>query len=158
LSNINTLNALVTGSWPELWDAIKHLILPSVALGSIPMAIIARMTRSSLLEVLGLDYVRTARAKGLRENAVVLRHGLRNALLPVVTIIGLQLGYLLGGAVLTETIFGLTGVGKTLYDAITARDYVVIQVFTLVIAVGFVAINLIVDLSYAFLDPRVRVE
>jgi len=158
LSNINTLNALVTGSWPELWDAIKHLILPSVALGSIPMAIIARMTRSSLLEVLGLDYVRTARAKGLRENAVVLRHGLRNALLPVVTIIGLQLGYLLGGAVLTETIFGLTGVGKTLYDAITARDYVVVQVFTLVIAVGFVAINLIVDLSYAFLDPRVRLE
>jgi len=158
LSNINTLNALVTGSWPELWDAIKHLILPSVALGSIPMAIIARMTRSSLLEVLGLDFVRTARAKGLRENAVVLRHGLRNALLPVVTIIGLQLGYLLGGAVLTETIFGLTGVGKTLYDAITARDYVVVQVFTLVIAVGFVAINLIVDLSYAFLDPRVRLE
>ena len=158
LSNINTFNALVTGSWPELWDAIKHLILPSVALGSIPMAIIARMTRSSLLEVLGLDYVRTARAKGLRENAVVLRHGLRNALLPVVTIIGLQLGYLLGGAVLTETIFGLTGVGKTLYDAITARDYVVVQVFTLVIAVGFVVINLIVDLSYAFLDPRVRLE
>jgi peptide/nickel transport system permease protein len=88
----------------------------------------------------------------------VLRHGLGNALLPVVTIIGLQLGYLLGGAVLTETIFGLTGVGKTLYDAITARDYVVVQVFTLVIAVGFVAINLIVDLSYAFLDPRVRLE
>jgi peptide/nickel transport system permease protein len=158
LSNINTLNALVTGSWPELWDAIKHLILPSVALGSIPMAIIARMTRSSLLEVLGLDYVRTARAKGLRESAVVLRHGLRNAVLPIVTIIGLQLGYLLGGAVLTETIFGLTGVGKTLYDAIAARDYVVVQVFTLVIAVGFVAINLIVDLSYAILDPRVRLE
>jgi ABC-type dipeptide/oligopeptide/nickel transport system permease component len=158
LSHINTFNALVTGSWAEFVDAIKHLILPAVALGTIPMSIIARMTRSSLLEVLGLDYIRTARAKGLRERGVVLRHGLRNALLPVVTVIGLQLGTLLGGAVLTETIFGLTGVGKSLFDAITSRDYVVVQVFTLVIAVGFVAINLIVDLSYAFLDPRVRLE
>jgi peptide/nickel transport system permease protein len=157
-SNINTLNALVTGNWPELWDAIKHLILPSIALGTIPMSIIARMTRSSLLEVLGLDYVRVARAKGLREFAVVLKHALRNAMLPVATIIGIQLGYLLGGAVLTETIFGLTGVGKTLFDAITSRDYVVVQVFTLVIAVGFVVINLIVDLSYAFLDPRIRLD
>jgi len=158
LSNINTFNALVTGRWPELWDAIRHLILPSVALGTIPMSIIARMTRSSLLEVLGLDYIRTARAKGLREQGVVLRHGLRNALLPVVTIIGLQLGGLLGGAVLTETIFGLTGVGKSLFDSIISRDYVVVQVFTLVIAVAFVLINLVVDLSYAFLDPRVRTE
>ena len=122
------------------------------------MAIIARMTRSSLLEVLGLDYVRTARAKGLRENAVVLRHALRNAMLPVVTVVGLQLGTLLGGAVLTETIFGLTGVGRTLYDSITSRDYVVVQVFTLVIAVGFVVVNLIVDLSYAFLNPRIRFD
>jgi len=157
-SNINTFNALVTGRWPEFWDAIKHLLLPSIALGTIPMSIIARMTRSSLLEVLGLDYIRTARAKGLREQGVVLRHGLRNALLPVVTIIGLQLGGLLGGAVLTETIFGLTGVGKSLFDSIVSRDYVVVQVFTLVIAVAFVAINLVVDLSYAFLDPRVRME
>lgn len=157
-SNINTFNALLTGHWPELWDAVRHLILPSIALGTIPMSIIARMTRSSLLEVLGLDYVRTARAKGLRENAVVLRHALRNAMLPVVTVVGLQLGTLLGGAVLTETIFGLTGVGKTLFDSITSRDYVLIQVFTLVIAVGFVVVNLIVDLSYAFLDPRVRLE
>lgn len=158
LSNINTFNALVTGNWAELWDAIKHLILPSIALGTIPMSIIARMTRSSLLEVLGLDYIRVARAKGLRENAVVLKHALRNALLPVVTIVGLQLGYLLGGAVLTETIFGLTGVGKSLFDSIIGRDYVVVQVFTLVIAVGFVVINLIVDISYAFLDPRVRLD
>ena len=158
LSNMNTVNAILTGSWPELKDALKHLILPAVALGTIPMSIIARMTRSSLLEVLGLDYVRVARAKGLRENAVVLKHALRNALLPVVTVIGLSLGYLLGGAVLTETIFGLTGVGRTLYDAITSRDYVVIQGFTLIIAIGFVLINLIVDLSYAFLDPRVRYD
>ena len=158
VSNINTLNALVTGQWAELWDAIKHLILPTIALGTIPMSIIARMTRSSLLEVLGLDYIRTARAKGLRENAVVLQHALRNSMLPVVTVVGLQLGTLLGGAVLTETIFGLTGVGKTLFDSITSRDYVVMQVFTLAIAVAFVAINLIVDLSYALLDPRIRLD
>jgi len=157
-SHINTLNALVTGSWAQLRDAIRHLILPSIALGTIPMSIIARMTRSSLLEVLGLDYIRTARAKGLREQAVVLRHGLSNALLPVVTVIGLQLGALMGGAVLTETIFGLTGVGRTLFDSIVSRDYVLVQVFTLVIAVGFVAVNLLVDLSYAFLDPRVRLD
>lgn len=157
-SNMNILNALVTGHWAELWDAVKHLILPSVALATIPGALIARMTRSSLLEVLGLDYIRVARAKGLRETAVVLRHALRNAMLPVVTVTGLELGYLLGGAILTETIFGLTGVGTTLYDAITSRDYVVIQSFTLVIAVVFVLVNLLVDLSYAFLDPRVRLE
>jgi peptide/nickel transport system permease protein len=129
-----------------------------VALATIPMAIIARMTRSSLLDVLGLDYVRTARAKGLRELLVVTRHGLRNSLLPVVTVIGLSLGTLIGGAILTETIFGLTGVGKTLYDAITARDYTVVQGFTLVIAVGFVLVNLFTDLLYTFLDPRVRVS
>jgi peptide/nickel transport system permease protein len=158
LSNLNIFNALVTGHWAELWDTIRHLILPAVALATIPGALIARMTRSSLLEVLGLDYIRVARAKGLRENTVVLRHALRNAMLPIVTVTGLQLGYLLGGAILTETIFGLTGVGTTLYDAITSRDYVVIQVFTLVIAVIFVVANLLVDLSYAFLDPRVRLE
>jgi peptide/nickel transport system permease protein len=122
------------------------------------MAIIARMTRSSLLEVTGLDYIRTARAKGLREWAVIIRHGLRNAMLPVVTVIGLQFGILLAGAVLTETIFGLSGIGRTLYDAITGRDYRVVEGFTLVIAVMFVAVNLLVDLSYAYLDPRVRLD
>ena len=115
-----------------LADSFRHLILPAIALGTIPLAIIARITRSSLLEVLGLDYVRTARAKGLSERAVVLRHAARNALLPVVTIIGLQLGALLSGAVLTETVFNLAGVGRTLYEAITGRDYVVIQGFTLI--------------------------
>jgi peptide/nickel transport system permease protein len=137
---------------------MKHLILPMIALGTIPMAIIARMTRSSMLEVMGLDYMRTARAKGLNERRVVFRHAMRNALLPIVTIIGLQLGALLSGAILTETIFGLTGVGKTLYDAITARDYTVVQAFTLVIAVVFVMVNLIVDVSYAVLDPRIRLS
>jgi peptide/nickel transport system permease protein len=134
------------------------LILPAVALATIPMALIARMTRSSLLEVLGLDYIRTARAKGLREQVVVSRHAMRNALIPVVTIIGLSLGTLLGGAVLTETIFGLTGVGRTLFDAILSRDYTIVQSFTLIIAIGFVLINLFVDVLYAFLDPRIRLN
>lgn len=157
-SNLHLVNALVRGDLAALWDTAKHLILPAAALGTIPLALIARMTRSSLLEVLGLDYVRTARAKGLRENAVVMRHGMRNALIPVVTIIGLSLGSLLGGAVLTETIFNLVGVGRTLFDAIQARDYTIVQSFTLIIAVGYVVINLIVDLLYAFLDPRIRLS
>jgi peptide/nickel transport system permease protein len=134
------------------------MILPAIALGTIPMALIARMTRSSLLEVLGQDYTRTARAKGLSERVVLLRHALRNAMLPVVTIIGLTLGFLLSGAVLTETIFGFSGVGRALFDGITARDYAVIQGFTLVIAVIFLVINLIVDILYGFLDPRIRLN
>ena len=134
------------------------MILPALALGTIPLAIIARMTRSSLLDVLGLDYIRTARAKGLSERLVILRHGLRNALLPVVTVIGLSLGGLLSGAVLTETIFNLAGVGRTLVDAITGRDYPVIQGMTLVTAVMYLVINLVVDVSYAYLDPRIRLS
>ena len=146
------------GQWGATVDAFRHLILPAIALGTIPLAIIARITRSSLLEVLGHDYVRTARAKGLNERSVVLRHAARNALLPVVTIIGLQLGALLSGAVLTETVFNLAGVGRSLYEAITGRDYVVIQGFTLLIAIIYVVVNLIVDISYGFLDPRVRLR
>ncbi|PKO21391.1 MAG: peptide ABC transporter permease [Chloroflexi bacterium HGW-Chloroflexi-1] len=156
LSNMHLFNSLITGNWSAFWDTAKHLILPAAALGTIPLAIIARMTRSSLLEVLGLDYVRTARAKGLRERTVVLRHAARNAMIPVVTIIGLSLGSLLGGAVLTETIFNLSGVGRILFDAIQARDYSIVQAFTLIIAAAFIIINLFIDLTYAFLDPRVR--
>lgn len=156
LSGIYIPTALITGQWGAAADAFRHLILPAIALGTIPLAIIARITRSSLLEVLGLDYVRTARAKGLRERTVVLRHAARNALLPVVTIIGLQLGALLSGAVLTETVFNLAGVGRSLFEAISGRDYVVIQGFTLLIAVTYVTINLIVDVSYGLLDPRIR--
>jgi len=155
---LNILNALLTSNWELLRDAVKHLILPAVALGTIPMALIARMTRSSMLEVLGQDYIRTARAKGLSRTVVVLKHAFRNSLLPLVTVIGLSFGSLLGGAVLTETIFGLSGVGRTLYDAITARDYGIVQAFTVVIAVFFVVLNLIVDISYAYLDPRVRLD
>ena len=157
-SNMYVFNALVTGQWAALGDALKHLILPAVAVGTIPLAIIARMTRSSLLEVLGLDYVRTARAKGLKERGVVVRHGMRNALLPVVTVIGLSLGAFLSGAILTETIFNLTGMGKTLFEAISGRDYIVIQGVTIVVAVAYLVVNLIVDVSYAFLDPRIRLE
>ena len=157
-SGIYTLTALITGQWEALVDAFRHLILPAIALGTIPLAIIARITRSSLLDVLGLDYVRTARAKGVAERGVVMKHAFRNALLPVVTIIGIQVGVLLSGAVLTETIFNLAGVGKTVFDAIESRDYVVIQGFTLVIAIGFLVVNLIVDVSYAYLDPRVKVS
>ena len=155
---LNIFNALITGNWELLNDSIKHLILPTLALATIPMAIIARMARSAMLDVLGQDYIRTARAKGLRWNSVILKHAFRNSLLPIITVIGLSFGSLLGGAVLTETIFGLSGVGRTLYEAITARDYGIVQAFTLVIAVTFVAINLLVDISYAYLDPRVRLD
>jgi ABC-type dipeptide/oligopeptide/nickel transport system permease component len=158
ISNIYSLNALLTAQWAIFWDALRHMILPAIALGTIPLAIITRITRSSLLDVMGLDYIRTARAKGLGDRSVVRRHGLPNAILPVVTIIGLQLGGLLGGAVLTETIFNLAGVGKAVSEAIAARDYSVVQGFVLVIAVGYLLLNLLVDISYAFLDPRVRLS
>jgi peptide/nickel transport system permease protein len=158
ISNLYILNSIITFDWTVLSDAIRHLILPALALATIPLAIIARMTRSSMLEVLGQDYVRTARAKGLTQSKVVLKHGFRNALLPIVTIIGLQLGLVLSGAILTETIFGLSGVGRSLYEAITARDYPIIQGFVVVIAVGYVAVNLLVDLSYAVLDPRIQYD
>lgn len=158
LANIDLLNAVLIWRWDIFVDALRHLVLPALALATIPMAVIARMTRSSLLDVLGLDYVRTARAKGLRERVVIVRHALRNSLLPVVTVVGLSLGTLVGGAILTETIFNLTGMGKTLFDAIEGRDYFVVQGFTLVVAVGFVIINLITDIVYTILDPKVRVS
>ncbi|HOU13441.1 MAG TPA: ABC transporter permease [Anaerolineae bacterium] len=158
IANLYIVNSLITWDWRVLWDTIKHLILPSVALSTIPMSIIARMTRSSMLEVLGLDYIRTARAKGLPKSTVVLRHAFRNALLPVFTIIGLQLGTIFAGAVLTETIFGLAGVGRMLFEAITARDYPIVQAFTLVIAIGYVGMNLLVDISYVFIDPRIKLD
>jgi peptide/nickel transport system permease protein len=157
ISNMNVFNAFLSANWTTFRSAAGHLVLPALALGTIPMAVIARMTRSSLLDVLSLDYVRTARAKGLPEKRVVIRHALRNAMLPVVTVIGLSLGTLMGGAILTETIFGLSGVGKSLFDAITARDYGVVQGFTLVVAVGFVLVNMVVDIIYTYLNPKVRI-
>lgn len=158
ISNMFIVNSLLSLQWDILGDSLRHLILPAVALATIPMAIMARMTRSSMLEVLGQDYVRTAKAKGLKHNKVVLKHAFRNALLPIVTIAGLQMGMILSGAVLTETIFGLTGVGRTVFQGITARDFPIIQGFVLFIAIGYVAINLLVDLSYGILDPRIRLD
>lgn len=158
LSNMYVVNGLLTLNVELLVDALRHLLLPAIAVGTIPLAIIARITRSSLLEVLGLDYMRTARAKGLRERAVVIRHGLRTALLPVVTVIGLSIGGFLSGAVLTETIFNLTGIGRTIIEAVNGRDYIMIQGITLLVATVYVVVNLIVDISYAKLDPRVRLS
>ena len=158
ISNMYILNSLITRDWEVLKDALKHLILPASALSTIPMAIIARMTRSSMLEVLRQDYIRAARAKGLRAHWVILKHAFRNALIPVVTIIGLQVGLLFSGAVLTETIFSFAGVGSMLYEAITARDYPVVQGFTVVIALIYVLANLSVDILYVFIDPRIRLE
>ncbi len=158
LSNTVLVNAFITGDWNKFKDAVWHLILPSVAVGTIPMSIIARMTRSSLLEVLGLDYVRTARAKGLIERLVISKHAMRNAMIPIVTIIGIETGSLLSGAVLTETVFSLPGVGTALVGAILARDYPVVQGFVIVVGIIFVVVNLVVDVSYAYLDPRIRLE
>jgi peptide/nickel transport system permease protein len=157
-SNSVVFNALISGNFEVLRDALWHLILPCVAVGTIPMSIIARMTRSSLLEVLGLEYVRTARAKGLVERVVVFKHAMRNAMLPIVTVVGLSVGGLMSGAVLTETVFALPGVGTQLVSAILSRDYAVVQAFTVIIALIFVFVNLIVDFSYVFLDPRIRIQ
>ncbi|MBA4493691.1 ABC transporter permease [Paenactinomyces guangxiensis] len=156
ITDFYVIDALITGDFVFLTDVLTHLILPAVALGTIPMAIIARMTRSSMLEVMRSDYIRTARAKGLSEFWVVYKHTLKNACIPVLTVAGLQLGLLLGGAVLTETIFSWPGVGRYIYDAINARDYPVIQSGILILATIFVVINLIVDLLYAWIDPRIQ--
>src|SRR3954449_13354763 len=150
------LDAVIERKWATLWDVIKHLILPAIALGSIPLAIIARITRAAVLDVLNEDYVRTARAKGLAPLLVDGRHVLRNALLPVTTVIGLQAGLLLSGAVLTETIFAWPGIGSWLRDAIFNRDYPVLQGGILFVATVFVFVNLLVDLSYALINPRIR--
>ena len=158
LSNSVLFNSLAQGKWSVFGDALKHLILPTVTVGTVSIAIIARMTRGAMLDVLTQDYVRVARAKGLIERVVIFKHAFRNALVPIVTIIGIQFGGLLSGAVLTETTFSLPGVGTKLVDAILARDYPVVQAFTVVIAVLFVVVNFVVDLSYAYLNPRIRVQ
>jgi peptide/nickel transport system permease protein len=139
-------------------DLLAHLILPAVTLGAASTAIVARLTRSSMLEVLGQDYIRTARSKGMIERAVVVRHGLWNALMPIVTVVGVQAGYLLGGAVLTETVFAWPGVGTLMVQGILARDFPLVQGCVLVVALSFALINLAVDLLYAYLDPRIRYE
>ena len=150
------LDGILTREWDASWDALKHLILPAVALASIPFAVIFRITRASVLDVLDEDYVRTAEAKGLTARVVRGRHVLRNAMLPVVTTIGLQVGGLLAGAVLTESVFSYRGIGDALATAFREKDYPVLQVLILAAAVIYVLVNLLVDIAYAVIDPRIR--
>jgi peptide/nickel transport system permease protein len=157
-TNFYIVDSIIAGNGEALWDVLKHLILPAVALGSIPLAIIARITRAAVLDVQNEDYVRTARAKGVSPAIVDRRHVLRNALLPITTIIGLQVGLLLSGAVLTETVFAYPGMGTLLVDAIDNRDFPVLQGGILFLAVIFVFVNLLVDLSYAVINPRIRLS
>ena len=156
ITNFYLLDGILTREWDATWDAALHLVLPAIALGTIPLAIIVRITRASVAEVVHEDYVRTAEAKGLARGTVSRRHVMRNALLPVVTTIGLQAGLLLSGAVLTETVFSFNGIGQYLFEAIGQRDYPVLQGFIIFIAIVYSVINLLVDLSYGVIDPRVR--
>ncbi len=158
ITNFYILDAVLTGNWPAFKDAVWHIIMPAVTLSTIPTAIVARMTRSAMLDVLRQDYIKTAKAKGLSQLKVIFKHALRNAMIPVVTTIGLQFGVLLGGAILTETIFAWPGVGKWMYDAVMQRDYMVIQGGTLFIAGLFVVINLCVDVLYAVINPRISIQ
>jgi peptide/nickel transport system permease protein len=158
VTNFFVLDGLLTREWDAAADALWHLVLPGLALASIPLAVIVRITRASVLEVLGEDYIRTAEAKGLTERVVRNRHVLRNAMLPVSTTIGLLTGGLLSGAVLTETVFAFSGIGAFVADSISHRDYPVLMGFIMIIAVIFVLVNLIVDISYSLIDPRVRVR
>jgi len=157
-TNFYVLDGILTGEWDAAWDAIVHLILPAVALATIPLAIIVRITRASVLEVQNADYVRTGKAKGISQQTLRSRFILRNAMLPVITTVGLQAGLLLSGAILTETVFAFPGIGSFLYRAIFARDFPVLQGFIIFIAITYALINLLVDVSYSFIDPRVRVS
>ena len=156
ITHFYLLDTLIQGRFDQFIEVLKRLILPGVALATIPMAIIARITRSSMLEVMRSDYVRTARAKGQKMFIVVYKHALKNAVIPVLTVIGLQTRLLLGGAILTETIFSWPGIGRYIYDAIGFRDYPVIQSGILIVAFIFIMINLIVDLLYTVVDPRIK--
>lgn len=156
LTGFMLIDTLLWGETGDFIDAVAHLILPAIVLGTIPLAVIVRMTRSSMLEVLGEDYIRTARAKGLSRSRVILIHALRNALLPVVTVIGLQVGTLLAGAILTETIFSWPGLGRWLIEGLQRRDYPVVQGGVLLIATLIILVNLLIDLLYGIVDPRIR--
>jgi peptide/nickel transport system permease protein len=156
ITGLVLVDSLLTLNFAGFWDGLLHLVMPALALGTIPMAVVMRMTRSSMLEVMNEDYVRTARAKGVVPWRVIFKHALRNAMLPTVTVIGLQVGLLMGGAIITETIFSWPGIGLYTYQSINARDYASIQAVVLYGALTFVLINLLVDILYAVLDPRVR--
>jgi ABC-type dipeptide/oligopeptide/nickel transport system permease component len=152
------IDTLLANDYEAFWDALKHLIMPAIALGTIPMAIIARMTRASMIEVMKEDYIRTARAKGCSIFSVIMIHALRNALMPVITVIGLMLGTLFAGAILTETTFSWPGIGKWIINAVYQRDFPIIQSATLIIATMFIVVNLIVDLLYALINPKIRLS
>lgn len=156
VTGLYLIDTLISGDFEAFKNALWHLILPGMTLALYTLAIISRMTRSSMLDTLGQDYIRTARSKGLSEGKVIIRHGLRNALMPIVTVIGLQFGSLLGGAVLTETVFAWPGIGSYTVECINKSDFPVIQAVVLIIATIFVVMNLIVDIIYAFLDPRIK--
>jgi dipeptide transport system permease protein len=158
VTGLMLIDSLLSGQKGAFQSVVSHLILPTIVLGTIPLAVIARQTRSAMLEVMGEDYVRTARAKGLRSRRVIGLHALRNALIPVVTTIGLQVGVLLAGAILTETIFAWPGIGRWLVDAIYKRDYVVVQSSLLLVALIVMGVNLLVDVLYAIINPRIRVQ
>lgn len=158
ITRFYVLDSILTGNLRALGNALHHLALPAMALATIPTAFIARITRSAMLDVLGDDYIRTARAKGVVERVVVMRHALRNALLPVLTVIGLQVGFLMAGAILTETIFAWPGMGRWVVNAIVARNIPVIQIAVIVFALVFVFVNLTVDIMYAWVDPRIRYD
>jgi peptide/nickel transport system permease protein len=158
ITNFYVLDSILTRNWEALKDVLLHLALPALALSTIPLAIIARMTRSSMLEVLRQDYIRTAKAKGLSQAKIVLKHALRNGLIPVITVVGLQFGILMGGAILTETVFAWPGIGKWIFEGVVKRDYMVIQGGTLLVATTFVIVNLIVDVLYAVINPRISVK
>ncbi|MGD2165665.1 MAG: ABC transporter permease [Anaerolineae bacterium] len=152
------LDSILHSNWGALRNALAHLILPAIALASVSLALIGRITRSSMLEVLGQNYIRTARYKGLEERVVTYRHAFRNAMIPLVTVVGLQLGTLLGGAILTETVFAWPGLGRLIVNAVFNRDYPLVQGCVLFIAIGFLLTNLVVDVLYAIIDPRVTYE
>ena len=156
LTGLVLVDSLLTLNFAGFWDGLLHLVMPAIALGTIPMAVVMRMTRSSMLEIMNEDYVRTARAKGVVPWRVIFKHALRNAMLPTVTVIGLQVGLLMGGAIITETIFSWPGIGLYAYQSVSSRDYASIQGVVLYGAVLFVLVNLLVDILYAVLDPRVR--
>ncbi len=158
VTGLYLVDSLISGNFNAFMDALKHLLLPAFSLATVSLALVVRVTRSSMLDVLSEDYIRTARAKGLRERKVVYTHALKNAMIPVVTVIGLQLAKLMGGAILTETVFSWPGIGRLLINAIGFRDYPVVQGVVFFVAFAFILMNIIVDLLYAYLDPRIRYE
>jgi peptide/nickel transport system permease protein len=155
VTGMSVIDSLLAGDLAMVWESLHHLVLPACTLATVPLALITRITRAEVMTAANFDHVRTAYAKGLARPRVILRHVLRNAAIPIVTVIGLQLGLLLSGAVLTETIFSLPGIGRLMVDSILSRDYPVVQAGALFIAALFVVVNLVVDLSYTLLDPRI---